>query len=294
VIKPAFDAGWAFSEGLACVTVRGVTGFVDANGSMVIAPQFDSKYGCYNKFHDGVSSISVTKKIRRNGKLTESEKWGFVDAKGKITFLPGITFLSDFREGLAFFRKGGLVGYVNRDFKIVIKPQFKSAGDFYFGRARADDIDGKKYYIDKTGRRLFENKNGGEFQDRKAFFKSKGKYGFIDLSGRVIIPPTFEKANHFGEGLAGVRVGTKWGFVDARGIMSIAPQFDNVGVFSEGLVSVELNGKWGFADRSGAIVIAPQFDKWTYYFENGLCEVHLDGKRGYIDKTGNFVWPLTN
>jgi len=260
---------------------------------MVIHPQFKSSYGCYDEFHEGLSAVSLEEQLTVKGKRVKKIKWGFVDKVGKLTIVPGATFLSDLREGLAFFHKGGLTGYIDRDLKVVIKPQFKSAGNFYFGRARATGLDGKEFYVDKLGNPLFENRDGGEFQDSRAFFKVKGKYGFIDLTGHVIIEAQFDGADHFGEGLAGVKIGAKWGFVDGRGVVMITPRFDSVGVFSEGLVSIELNGKWGFANKKGEIVVPPQFDKWTYYFEKGLCAVRLDGKMGYIDHTGNFVWPLT-
>lgn len=46
----------------------------------------------------------------------------------------------------------------------------------------------------------------------------RGKYGFIDTSGRVIIKPQFEGAYPSSEGLATVSLGKeKWGFIDTTG-----------------------------------------------------------------------------
>ena len=294
VIEPQFDDGWYFSEGLACVTVKGKTGFIDTSGIIVIKPQFNSLYGCYEEFREGLAPISMGSRELIKGQWVDNSKWGFVDKNGKVMILPGVSFVSKFREGLAFFHKDGLTGYFDRNLSIVIKPQFKSAGSFYESRARATDVDGTEYYIDKTGRRLFRNNDGGEVQDSAAFFEIDGKYGFIDLDGKVIVEPQFSSATHFGEGLAGVKVGDKWGFIDKKGKLIIPPTFDNVGDFSEGLVSVELKGKWGFADHDGKIVIPPQFDKWSYFFDNGLCRVHVGDQTGYIDKAGKWIWPLSN
>lgn len=296
-IQPQFVQGWKFAEGLACVVSdNGLAGFINTKGDLVIQPQFDPLWGlCTDEFNDGVASVRKGFDYApHGGPARRKGKNGFVDTQGAFTPAKGVEFLSDIKEGLAFFKKGRLTGYMDKNLHVVISPRFKSAGNFYFGRARAEDSDGKEYYIDKTGKKLFPNWNGGEFQDSRAFFEKNGKYGFIDLNGKIIIPAKFDNATHFGEGLAGVRVGEKWGFVDPSGEMVIQPQFDEVGVFSEGLVSVAINGKWGFIDPTGRIVITPQFDKWTYYFENGLCEVHVGDKIGYIDKEGRFVWPLTN
>jgi len=295
-VKPQFAHGWKFSDGLACVVAMdGRTGFIDVTGNVVIPSKFDSTYGCYNEFHDGLSAVSIGSGwIKKHGKLLQTGKWGFVDTSGAFKIFSDFSFLSDFHEGLALFHRGNLAGYIDRNFNIVIEPQFKSAGNFYFGRARVEDPDGSEYYIDKSGKKLFPNWDGGEFQDDRAFFKKAGKYGFIDLNGKIIIPATFDEATHFGEGLAGVRVGEQWGFVNKSGEMVIQPQFDDVGVFSEGAASIALKGKWGFIDRKGKVLIVPQFDKWTYYFEHGLCEVHVGNMIGYIDTEGRFVWPLTN
>lgn len=295
-IAPQFINGWKFAEGLACVVSKnGLAGFINTKGEFVIKPQFDPLWGlCTDEFNDGVASVSKGFDYAPHaGPARKKGKRGFVDTIGVFRQAKGVEFLSDLKEGLAFFEKGGLTGYMDKNLEIVISPRFKSAGNFYFGRARAEDVDGKEYYLDKTGKKLFPNWDGGEFQDSRAFFKKDGKYGFIDLNGKIIIAAKFDDATHFGEGLAGVRVGEKWGFVNAKGEKVIEPRFDAVGVFSEGLVSVELNGKWGFIDRVGRMVIAPQFDKWTYYFENGLCNVHVGDLQGYIDKDGKFVWPLS-
>lgn len=291
-VVPQFMHGWRFSEGLACVVdENGDTGFIDSTGKYVIPPQFNSSYGCYTKFHDGLAAVSVGQKYL-NRKLINEEKWGYVDRKGRFTILPDVEFANSFREGLASVRKNGRMGFIDTSFQTVIPFKFKSAGSFYDGRARVKLMNGRRYYIDRTGRVLFGE--GGEFQEGKAFAKRRGKYGFIDVNGRTIVPFIYQNANHFGNGLAGVKIGSRWGFIDEKGKLVISPQFEEVGVFAENLVAVKIKGRWGFADRTGKVVIPPQFDQWTYYFENGLSEVRIGDKAGYIDHSGKFIWPLTN
>jgi hypothetical protein len=288
VIPPRFDDGWKFSEGFACVVVNGKTGFINESGEYLVRPQFNSGFGCYSVFREGLAPVSIGDERKNN------EKWGFVNTKGEVTYLPGVTLLSEFREGLAPFHRGNgkedRAGYMDKNLKVVIEPKFKYAGRFYFGRARVTEMDGTEYYIDKTGKKAFDDHHGGEFQDSRAFFEVNGKYGYINTSGQVIIEAQFDDAAHFGEGLAGVEIGEKWGFIDETGKIVIEPQFDSVGEFTEGLASVAVNDKWGFIDKTGNFVILPQFDKRTYYFEGGVCEVHIGSKTGYIDKTGKFIW----
>ena len=43
----------------------------------------------------------------------------------------------------------------------------------------------------------------------------------------------------------------KWGFVDLTGKEVIPCRYNRVGRFSEGLAAVDAEGKWGFIDKGG-------------------------------------------
>lgn len=103
-----------------------------------------------------------------------------------------------------------------------------------------------------------------------------------------MIPPQFESAGGFSGGLAVVNVKGKYGYIDKTGRVVISPQFYSAGGFSEGLAEVRINGKWGYIDKTGRIVISPQFED-ANYFSGGLAKVKVNGKEMYIDKTGYVV-----
>lgn len=291
VIEPKFDDGWNFSEGFACVVVRGKTGFIDVSGNYLVEPRFNSSYGCYEEFEDGLATVSTGGWVKAGGKWVNQSRWAVVDAKGRVTFLPGVTFLNGVGEELIVFEKNGLKGLLDTKLKVVVEPRFKSIGNFNEGLARATGADDSDFYIDRTGRRFFPHEEACDFQNGLACFKIGDKWGHIDTQGRIVVEAKYDSASYFGDnGLAGVMIGNKWGFIDRNGKTIIEPQFDDIGEFSEGLASAETDGKWGFIDESGHTVIAPQFDKWTYWFENGICEIRIDGKTGYIDRSGNYVW----
>ena len=126
---------------------------------------------------------------------------------------------------LAKVEKDGKWGFIDKNGKVVIEPQFDDAGDFSEGFAQV---------------------------------KKDGKYGFIDKSGKVVIEPQFDNVEYFIEGFAQVEKDGKYGFIDKNGKV-IEPQFDEVGSFSEGFVCVEKDGKWGFIDKNGKVVIEPQY-----------------------------------
>lgn len=93
----------------------------------------------------------------------------------------------------------------------------------------------------------------------------------------------------------------KEGFIDARGHIVIAPVFDTVTAFHEGRAPVKKDGKWGYIDRTGQMIIPAQF-RVAGYFADGLAPVadneHIYEKSesgntimscGFIDKTGRYV-----
>lgn len=128
----------------------------------------------------------------------------------------------------------------------------------------------------------------------------KGRIGYIDNTGKVIIRPQFDEAWNFSEGLAPVRVDDKWGYIDETGKIVIAPQFFQVSSFKEGLACVgaffksgpvnDRVGNYGYIDKSGKFVIKPQFGV-AFDFSDGLAQIQTeDYKDGYIDKSGKVVF----
>jgi WG containing repeat len=64
-----------------------------------------------------------------------------------------------------------------------------------------------------------------------------------------VIPPQFEFAGSFSQGLARVQLRNRIGYIDKTGKLVISPQFDDAGSFSEGLATIYSNGKWGYISR---------------------------------------------
>src|SRR5918995_5572892 len=58
-----------------------------------------------------------------------------------------------------------------------------------------------------------------------------GKHGFIDRSGRIVIPPTFEFAWQFSEGLASAWRNGRAGYIDRTGKFVVPPLFEYAKAF---------------------------------------------------------------
>src|SRR5436309_1576726 len=82
--------------------------------------------------------------------------------------------------------------------------------------------------------------------------KGLGKYGYINKTGKIVLPVQFEYAEKFYEGMAVVKKDGKRAFIDATGKIVIAPLYDQKidGYFSEGLACVKQGSKYFYIDKT--------------------------------------------
>ena len=119
--------------------------------------------------------------------------------------------------------------------------------------------------------------------------RSKGayQYGFVDQTGKLVIPLQYSEVKRFTEGLAPVSRTRDsgwdlWGYIDKTGkevILCIYQLADN---FSEGLATVEILSeddgyKYGYIDKTGKVVIHFEYD-FGYGFFDGYAAVRKNGK----------------
>jgi CHAT domain-containing protein/tetratricopeptide (TPR) repeat protein/WD40 repeat protein len=152
---------------------------------------------------------------------------------------------------------------------------------------------GKWGYINKGGDIVVppQFKFGALFSEGLATADKDNQFGFIDKNGKMVIRPQFSPpVGQFSEGLAIVAIGDKYGYIDKTGHIAIAPAFLTAYPFSDGLALVEVPRKsgYGYIDKSGQIIIHPRFAA-AHPFSEGLAAVENHGMWGYIDRTGNMV-----
>jgi tetratricopeptide (TPR) repeat protein len=172
-------------------------------------------------------------------------------------------------------------GYLDQAGKMVIPPQFDGAGEFSEGlahvfiRAKNDATKGPKAPLPGAG----------------------GKFGYIDESGKVVIPPQFDLVTSFSEGMALVGMGepetAKWGYINKTGKIVVPLELEAAGPFKEGLAPVLMERKWAFIDKSGKVAIRPQFDGVKGGFQDGLALVQVGKKLSFINKSGEAAFPAT-
>ncbi|MDP1723790.1 MAG: WG repeat-containing protein [Alphaproteobacteria bacterium] len=152
-------------------------------------------------------------------------------------------------------RKTSLKGYKDKSDKIIIPAQFHQACHFNkYGIANVCyERTRNCYKINTSGKNIaksFEINNGPDYEvDNMSRIVKNNKVGYIDNTGKIIIPPQF----------------------DWIGIFNLSSP---ITVVSIGCVSVRVpnseysemkGGKWGAIDKTGKIIVPIEYDEFDGY-----------------------------
>lgn len=270
----------------------GYYNYADGNGKIVISEKWKDAW----EFTEGLAAV---------GKSIPGDslwKYGFIDTTGKTVIPFKWGSAACFSDGLACVANDdGDYGYIDKAGKLVIPCRYGMAGYFSDNRAPVwDNHNQEGGYIDKTGIIVIPRRDDwdyySDFHDGLAPVRSKGgKWGYIDISGNLIIPFMWEGAGSFSEGYAPVKnKDGKWGYIDTAGKVVIPFAWEEVGCFSEGLAPVMNDndglycGLWGYINKSGDLIIPYQWFE-VECFKDGLAWVKPSGHYRLIDKKGEYV-----
>ena len=258
--------------------------YIDNEGKIVI----QSKFGAAGLFSDNGLALVKT--------LGEYPKFGYITDDGKYAIMPKYKYATDFNEGLAWvvteneppkaINSKGEIKIVLRDAEIV--------GTFHEGLAGfviLDNGEQKWGFVDKDGKIKINPQfyNVDIFSNGRCAVTNKdGKSGYINTEGKMVINYQFDEAASFHENnMACVKLGDKWGVIDENGKYAINPQFSNIGFDGE-YFRIEQDEKWGWCDKNGKIIINPQFESIHSFNYTDLAAVKSGSNWGYIGKDGNF------
>ena len=190
-----------------------------------------------------------------------------------------------------------LKGYRDERGHIVVPAKYTDAGSFVNGLAKVERYDEKinrKYgFIDETGKEvipLIYSYTSYDFSENLIGVQLKDKWGFIDRQGKTIIPFKYDYVNAegFKDGLAGVMLNRKYGFIDKTGTVKVPFNYDDCKAFRNGLAAVKFNNKWGYVDATGKITIPINYSD-AIRFSGGLAGVEYNDKWAVINKEGKLL-----
>lgn len=240
---------YGFRDGLLLVQKNGKYGYIDKTGKVVI----DTIYDDANSFEQGVAIIQKDNQyavIDNAGKfivpfgkydkidsyvnhiglieVSHHQKVGLIDTKGKI-ITPiqydnfAISNFADLSKGVVA-KKSGKYGLINAKTNQILI-------DFIY-----DDIGD---YSDENGYRTI---------------KQNDKYGYINATGKVVVPMIYDQVGLYKGALSPVQKGDKWGFVDREGKVVLDFEYDHVIPAVSPNFRVVKDNKEFFIDPTGKMI----------------------------------------
>ncbi|MDB5013333.1 MAG: hypothetical protein JWQ25_1535 [Daejeonella sp.] len=291
-------------------------GLKDATGKVVVEP----KYSKYPQLYEGFAVVEI------NGKS------GYINSKGKeITALKYDNASSYPYDGLFRVSMAAKYGFVNLTGEEVIPLIYKNANEFGSGRSLVN-LEGNSFFIDKTGKSIIKlsafEKTHEQFVSGICGVKKGGKWGFMDINGKILIPCKYDDVQQISNGFSvvvfggkpgeyGKLKGGKWGFIDKTGKPLTPLKYAYASSFRNGPAVVNTGGildvydyasrgKWGYIDKTGKEITLLKYD-YASEFSEGLAIVNIGGtwtndgmgsnvmkggKFGFVDTKGKLVIPL--
>ncbi len=297
------DSSTSARAALFPIVVKNRWGFIDRFGQVVVKPEYESTVPVESermiaprsKTEDLFMAAPVEPETTAIVAVKSGGKWGFVDHTGQLLPLR-FDEVREFSEGLAAARQGLRWGFVSTLGVIAIPLQYDAVGTFVGGVAIVNR-DLEYGVIDRAGglvvKLRFEMIRPADsvFHDNRALVTSFGKKGYVGRAGTIAVPPVFDEASPFSEGLAPVVRGGETGYIDTTGRVVIRPRLWTAGRFHRGRAVVQVSGKYGYIDRTGAYVAAPQFDDARAFTADDHAEAWKGPIHGLVDLSGQWGEP---
>lgn len=122
-------------------------------------------------------------------------------------------------------------------------------------------------------------------------FKINDRYGYMDTTGRTIIPNQFKKAFSFNNGLALVGNDSLYGFIGTDGQVVIDIGYQSLGYLKYGMIMAKKEGKFGVIDCDEDILVPFKYEGLLVLSEDYL-KVQQDGKWGMINSKAKVKIPF--
>ncbi|MES2701158.1 MAG: WG repeat-containing protein [Bacteroidota bacterium] len=280
IVSCNYDAGGEFSNGIVGVKKDGKWRFINKEGITITHFEFDE----IGNFNEGIACVLSDK------------KYGFIDTTGKnvVSFIYNEAY--SFYHGTARVRLNENWGLIDKDGHVVYDFIYDEPWVFYNGLA-AVSINDKMIYIDTAGRKAIKDSFAfcSEFTGRRAKVLQDdwGKYGYIDMAGKLVIPCLYNDASLFQFGLAAVsktirsrydRV-TKYGVIDTNGRTIVPFEYKEISNYVDPGYAIATDYRlFAFIDTNAKFVTPFIYEDVGENFKEGLMRVKKNGKWGYLNE----------
>lgn len=104
----------------------------------------------------------------------------------------------------------------------------------------------------------------GKFNKGIALVHKNGLVGVINVEGKEIIKPEYERISGFGDdGISYTYKNGLVGLISKEGQVIINNEYDYIGHFKDGYATIRKNGLTGIVDKNGKIVVDIKYERLT-------------------------------
>lgn len=228
IIAPEYEYIQVFSEnGYALAKSNGVYVYIDKKGQTRLVP---------DKEYDHLSMLSSERAVAsRNG------KYGLLDADMQAITDFNWDDASSIYNNIGAACLNGKWALINQDGECITDYIYDDVIKDAYGFCNKQGV----IFVKSSGSYQMINEKGErvgnlEFDDAICFggsgyaaVCSKGKWGFVDEEGNLVIDYTYEEARSFSNGFAAVKNGALWGYIDTNNNLVIDMKLYSAAPFSE-------------------------------------------------------------
>ena len=267
ILWPQIATGESLDEYLFLYKEGKAYGYMHADGSLGIAPQWEDAY----PFINGITKVGKT---QADGRLL----YGIIDKCGEYVIAPEY-------------------------YKIEKEHYSHGDGEYYclyndeLGLEGIFDVDERRMIVFSEPYCDFIIRQSGQY----IAVKSKEKWGYVDQSGKVVIPCKFDEAYGFVNGYGFVATyhedidRIEYALINGCGDKLVfSEQVEAYGDVQNGrfiIRTTDSSTKYGVSDTSCNIVVEPQYD-WISDFKNGIAVVSHNKRYGCILEDGVLLLPI--
>ena len=257
--------------------------FMPIAGSLKQQPTYVNK-AFMSMNDDRLAKLGYLGLIKVNG------KWGIIGTNGQIVLEPAYKNLkSSYNKDGTFFVEEGKnkVIQIKADGTVLKSGEEAKEALYKSSSELTDEISNLTDYDKQTNVEKYPS-------DSYRIFKEKGKTGFTDAEGNVVIPAKFKELEEyftkFSEDRAFVKLDGKVVAIDGKGNIVFTAPSNEVYNFKNGLAEYRRKvSHFGLGGVLGLVGLGYMYNHGGVYLD-GLGNFIEDGmKRGYIDRNGNIV-----
>ncbi|MFT7612451.1 MAG: hypothetical protein ACI9J3_001414 [Parvicellaceae bacterium] len=233
--------------------------------------------------------------------------YGFINRKGEIVIPCIYQEVKNFATNVTWVKKRGSETYtlINQQGETIKTKPYKKVGVAVpgFTDRLAVYENGAMGFIDRAGNEVVECKYRGSVLFYEGlccvslYGKEEGDYGFIDTSGKVIIPLTSKQGgtSSFHNGFCRSMDGGRTVLINRNGKVVFRPKHGSFQGFNMGRGAVSTKrpmGGWGFINWKNEMVFGGDYDHVNSFDDDGYATVEKDGLVGLVDTMGVLILPM--